>query len=164
MRTLATSEWVRLHHNVLFIGKTGLGKTWLACALAHKACRDGFSALHKRMAELFRELAVARADGSIGQWLLRLSRIDVLLVDDFAMAPLKDQERRDFLEICDDRYQRRSTILTSQMPMAHWHEQIGDPSTADSILDRLVHNAYRIELSGESIRKLRGRKPDQEPQ
>ncbi|HEY2468952.1 MAG TPA: IS21-like element helper ATPase IstB [Terracidiphilus sp.] len=162
MRTLATSEWVRVHHNILLIGKTGLGKSWLACALAHKACRDGFFALHKRIAELFRELAVARADGSFGQYLLKLSRIDVLVLDDFAMAPLKEQERRDFLEICDDRYQRRSTILTSQVPVAHWHEQIGDPSIADSIMDRLVHNAHRIELDGESIRKLRGRKPPQE--
>ena len=91
-----------------------------------------------------------------------IARTDVLVVDDFAMAPLNDQERRDFLEICDDRYQRRSTILTSQVPVAHWHEQIGDPSIADSIMDRLVHNAYRIDLSGESIRKLRGRKPDQD--
>jgi DNA replication protein DnaC len=164
MRTLATSQWVRLHHNVLFIGKTGIGKTWLACALAHKACRDGYFALHKRMAELFRELAMARADGSLGQVLLKLSRIDVLVLDDFAMAPLKDQERRDFLEICDDRYQRHSTILTSQMPVAHWHEQIGDPSIADSIMDRIVHNAYRIELTGESIRKTRARQPDQEAQ
>jgi len=162
MRTLATSDWVRAHHNILLIGKTGLGKTWLACALAHKACRDGFFALHKRIAELFRDLAVARADGSFGQLLLRLARIDVLVLDDFAMTPLKEQERRDFLEICDDRYQRRSTILTSQVPVTHWHEQIGDPSIADSIMDRLVHNAYRIELDGESIRKLRGRKPDQE--
>lgn len=164
MRTLATSEWVRLHHNVLLVGKTGIGKTWLACALAHKACRDGFFALHKRMAELFRDLATARADGSIGQFLLRLARIDVLVLDDFAMAPLKDYERRDFLEICDDRYQRRSTILTSQLPVAHWHEQIGDPSIADSIMDRLVHNAYRIELNGESMRKQRSRKPDQDPE
>jgi hypothetical protein len=93
-----------------------------------------------------RELAVAHADGSIGRLLIRLSRTDVLLLDDFAMAPLKDAERRDFLEICDDRYQRRSLILTSQMPLAHWHEQIGDPTVADSILDRLVHNAHRIEL------------------
>jgi len=162
IRTLATSEWVRQHLNVLFIGPTGIGKTWLACALAHRACRDGFLASHKRMAELFRELAVARADGSIGQLLTKLARIDVLLLDDFAMAPLKDHERRDFLEICDDRYQRRSTILTSQMPVAHWHEQIGDPSIADSILDRLVHNAHRIELSGDSIRKKRGGKPGQE--
>jgi DNA replication protein DnaC len=164
LRSLATSEWVRQHHNLLFIGPTGIGKTWLACALAHQACREGFSASHKRMAELFRELAVARADGSIGQLLVRLSRIDVLVLDDFAMAPMKDSERRDFLEICDDRYQRRSTILTSQVPMAHWHEQIGDPTIADSILDRLVHNSHRIELKGESMRKKQGRKPNQEPQ
>jgi len=162
MRTLATSDWVRQHHNLLFIGPTGIGKTWLACALAHRACRDGFFALHRRMSELFRDLAVARADGSIGQLLAKLARIDVLVLDDFAMAAMKESERRDFLEICDDRYQRRSTILTSQLAVAHWHEQIGDPTMADSIMDRLVHNAYRIELSGESIRKQRGRKAAQE--
>lgn len=117
----------------------------MGCALAQKACRDGFSVLHKRTSELFRELAVAHADGSIGRLLVRLSRIDVLLLDYFAMAPVKDTERRDFLEICDDRYQRRSLIPTSQMPLAHWHEQIGDPTVADSTLDRLVHNAHRIE-------------------
>jgi DNA replication protein DnaC len=159
MRTLASSDWVRQHQNLLLIGPTGIGKSWLACALAHKACRDGFFAIHKRMAELFRDLAVARADGSIGSVLAKLARTDVLVLDDFAMAPMKDSERRDFLEICDDRYQRRSTILTSQMPVAHWHEQIGDPSIADSIMDRLVHNAHRIDLDGESIRKNRGRKP-----
>src|SRR5712692_5828571 len=111
MRTLASSEWVRQHQNVLLIGPTGIGKSWLACALAHKACRDGCSVLHKRTSELFRELAGAHADGSIGRFLVRLSRIDVLLLDDFAMAPLKDAERRDFLEICDDRYERRSLML-----------------------------------------------------
>jgi len=161
VRTLSSSDWVRQHQSVLLLGPTGIGKSWLACALAQKACRDGFSVLHKRTSELFRELAVAHADGSIGRLLLRLSRIDVLLLDDFAMAPLKDAERRDFLEICDDRYQRRSLILTSQMPVAHWHEQIGDPTIADSILDRLIHNAYRIELKGESLRKKR-RKPGEE--
>jgi DNA replication protein DnaC len=160
VRTLSTSDWVRQHQCILLLGPTGIGKSWLACALAQKACRDGFSVLHKRTSELFRELAVAHADGSIGRFLIRLSRTDLLL-DDFAMAPLKDTERRDFLEICDDRYQRRSLILTSQMPVSHWHEQIGDPTIADSILDRLIHNAYRIELKGESMRKKR-RKPGEE--
>ncbi len=162
MRTLATSEWVRQHQHILLLGPTGIGKTWLACALAQKACRDGFTILHKRAAELFRELAVAHVDGSFGRLLARLSRIDILVLDDFAMAPLKDGERRDFLEICDDRYQRRSLILTSQMPLAHWHEQIGDATLADSILDRVVHNAYRIELNGDSMRKKRGCKPEEE--
>jgi DNA replication protein DnaC len=164
VRTLSSSDWVRQHQSVLLLGPTGIGKSWLACALAQKACRDGFSVLHKRTSELFRELVVAHADGSIGRFLVRLSRIDVLLLDDFAMAPLKDAERRDFLEICDDRYQRRSLILTSQMPVAHWHEQIGDPTIADSILDRLIHNAYRIELKGESMRKKRRKPGEEEPQ
>jgi DNA replication protein DnaC len=163
VRTLSASDWVRQNQNVLLIGPTGIGKSWLACALAQKACRDGFSVMHKRTTELFRELAVAHVDGSIGRVLLKYSRIDVLVLDDFAMAPLKDSERRDFLEICDDRYQRRSIILTSQVPMAHWHEQIGDPTIADSILDRLVHNAYRIELNGESMRKKRAKKLEEPP-
>jgi DNA replication protein DnaC len=162
MRTLSSSEWVRQKQNIVLVGPTGIGKSWLGCALAQKACRDGYAVLHKRMSELFRELAVAHADGSIGRVLLKLSRVDVLLLDDFAMAPLKDIERRDFLEICDDRYQRHSMILTSQMPVTHWHEQIGDPTIADSILDRLVHNAHRIELRGESMRKKRTRKPGED--
>src|ERR1700685_396108 len=162
VRTLCSSDWVRQHQSVLLLGPTGIGKTWLGCALAQKACRDGFSVLHKRTTELFRELAVAHVDGSIGRVLQKLSRVDVLVLDDFAMAPLKDSERRDILEICDDRYQRRSMILTSQLSTAHWHEQIGDPTVADSILDRVVHNAYRVELNGESIRKLRGRKGREE--
>jgi DNA replication protein DnaC len=162
LRTLASSEWVRQKLNLVFLGPSGIGKSWIACALAQKACRDGFSVLHKKASELFRELALAQADGSLGRMLLRLSLIDVLLIDDFAMAPLKDSDRRDFLEVCDDRYQRRSLILTSQMPVAHWHEQIGDPTVADSILDRILHNAYRIELKGESVRKTLGLKPEQE--
>ena len=161
-RTLASSQWVRQKLNLVLLGPTGIGKSWLACALAQKACRDGFSVLHKKTSQLFRELAMAHADGSIGRMLLRLAQIDVRLLDDFAMAPLKDSERRDFLEVCDDRYQRRSMILTSQMPVAHWHEQIGDPTIADSILDRLLHNAYRMELNGESMRKTLGRKPEPE--
>lgn len=158
LRSLASSEWVKQKQNLVLLGPTGIGKSWIGCALAHKACRDGFTALHKRSSELFRELAVAHADGTIGRMFQRLSQIDVLLIDDFAMAPLKDSERRDFLEICDDRYQRRSMILTSQMPVTHWHEQIGDATTADSILDRLLHNAYRIDLNGESVRKVLARK------
>ena len=162
LRTLASSEWVRQKLNLVLTGPTGIGKTWIGCALAHKACRDGFTVLHKKTSELFRDLALAHADGSIGRMFLRLAQIDVLLLDDFAMSPLKDSERRDFLEVCDDRYQRRSVILTSQMPVAHWHEQIGDPTIADSILDRLLHNAYRVELNGDSMRKKFGRKPEQE--
>jgi DNA replication protein DnaC len=160
MRSLAGSGWVKQHQNVLLLGPTGIGKSWLACALAQKACRDGFTVLHKRTPELFRELEVAHADGSFGRLLLKFSKVDVLVLDDFGMAPLKDAERRDFLEICDDRYQRRSTILTSQVPVEHWHEQIGDPTVADSILDRLVHNAFRIDLSGESMRKARSGNSD----
>ena len=162
VRSLITSDWVRQRHNLIFIGPTGIGKSWLACALAHKACRDGFTVLHKRTAELFRDLVVAHADGTFGRMLLKLSRIDVLLLDDFAMTPLKDTERRDFLEICDDRYQCRSLILTSQVPVEHWHEQIGDPTIAHSILDRIVHDAYRIELNGESLRKNKGRKSEED--
>jgi DNA replication protein DnaC len=154
LRSLARSEWVRQKQNILLLGPTGIGKSWIGCALAQKACRDGFTAFHRKSSELFRELEVAHADGSIGRLLLHLAQFDVLLIDDFAMAPLKDSERRDFLEICDDRYQRRSLILTSQMPVAHWHEQIGDATIADSILDRLLHNAHRIELNGESLRKV----------
>ncbi len=151
------SAWVREHQNLFLIGPTGIGKSFLACALAEKACRDGFTALYSRAAQLFRDLVLARADGSLRTLLARLARVDVLLVDDWAMAPLADAERRDFLEICEDRYQARSTVLTSQLPVAKWHEQIGDPTLADSILDRLVHNAHRIEMRGESMRKKRGK-------
>ena len=161
-RTLASSEWVRQKLNIVFTGPTGVGKSWIGCALAQKACRDGFSVVHKKTSELFRELAIAQVDGSLGRMLVRLAQIDVLLLDDFAMAPLQDSERRDFLEVCDDRYQRRCLILTSQMPVSHWHQQIGDPTLADSILDRILHNAYRIELKGESLRKNLGRKPEPE--
>jgi DNA replication protein DnaC len=157
----AESRWVRQHQQLFLLGPTGIGKSYLACALAQKACRDGYTALYTRASQLFRDLAIARADGSLPRRLLRMSRIDVLIVDDWAMAPMNELERRDFLEICDDRYQRRSTILTSQLPVAKWHAQIGDPTIADSILDRLVHNAHRIELDGESMRKKRARQ-DQE--
>ena len=151
---------MREHLNLFLIGPTGIGKSFLVCALAEKACRDGFTALYTRATPLFRDLALARSDGSLRTLLARVARFDVLVVDDWAMAPLSDAERRDFLEICEDRYQKRSTILTSQLPVAKWHEQIGDPTLADSILDRLVHNAHRIEMRGESMRKKRGGKED----
>ena len=153
----AESEWVKKHQNVILTGATGVGKSWLATALAHKACRDGYTSYYARASQLFRELALAHADGSFGRLLRRLALTDVLVIDDWAMAPLTETERRDFLEICDDRYQTRSTILTSQVPVANWHAQIGDPTSADSILDRLVHNAHRIDLKGDSIRKKNGK-------
>lgn len=157
VRSLAQqSAWAAQHENIFVIGPTGVGKSFIACALAQKACRDGYSALYLRAAALFRDLALARADGSLRQLLARLSRIDVLVIDDFCMAPMVEPERRDFWEICEDRYQARSTVVTSQLPVARWHEQIGEPTAADGILDRLVHNAHRLELRGESMRKKRG--------
>jgi DNA replication protein DnaC len=150
------SDWVRRHQNVFLIGPTGMGKTFLARAFGHKACRDGFTAYFATAAQLFRELELARADGSYARRLRALGQVDVLIVDEWAMAPLADSERRAFLEICDERYLTRSTLLTSQLAVGKWHGQIGDPTVADSILDRLVHNAHRIDLQGESIRKLRG--------
>jgi len=156
------SAWVREHQHLFLIGPTGIGKTWLARAFAQKACRDGYTALFLKAAELFRSLASARADGSHSKLLYQLGRVELLVVDDWAMAPMTEGERRDFLEICDTRYQARSTLLTSQLPVANWHAQIGDPTIADSILDRLVHNAHRIELKGESMRRKRGPKPTKE--
>lgn len=153
------SAWVRNHENIFVLGPTGVGKSFVATALAQKACRDGYSAMFTRTASLFRDLGLARADGSLRTLLGKLSRIDVLVIDDWAMAPLSETERRDFWEICEDRYQARSMILTSQLPVAKWHEQIGDPTVADGILDRLVHNAHRIEIRGDSMRKGRGPKP-----
>jgi DNA replication protein DnaC len=149
------SAWVRQHENIFVLGPTGVGKSFLASALAQKACRDGYTALYTRAAALFRDLSLARADGSLRTLLARLARIDVLVIDDWAMASLNENERRDFWEICEDRYQTRSMILTSQLPVTKWHEQIGDPTVADGILDRLVHNAHRLELRGDSMRKRR---------
>lgn len=154
VRSLAAeSGWVRKNENIFVLGPTGVGKSYLATALAQKACRDGYSVLFTRATTLFRDLAVARGDGSLPQMFSRLSRIDVLVVDDWAMAPLDENQRRDFWEICEDRYLTRSLVLTSQLPMAQWYEQIGDPTIAEGILDRIIHTAHRIELKGESLRK-----------
>lgn len=158
MRALTQEScWVAKHENIFVLGPTGIGKSYIASALGQKACRDGYSVYSIRAAALFRDLNLARADGSLRSLLGRLARIDVLLIDDWAMAPLTEAERRDFWEICEDRYQTRSMILTSQLPVSKWHEQIGDPTLADGILDRLVHNAHRIEMRGDSMRKSRGK-------
>ena len=153
---LQDSDWVRRHQHIFLMGPTGIGKTFLARAFGQKACRDGFTAYFVTAAQLFRELEQGRADGSYAKKLRALGQVDVLIVDDWAMAPMAEAERRAFLEICDERYLTRSTLLTSQLPVAKWHAQIGDPTIADSILDRLVHCAHRIELQGDSIRKLKG--------
>jgi DNA replication protein DnaC len=150
------SDWVRRHQHIFLVGPTGIGKTFLARAFGQKACRDGFTAYFATAAQLFRELELARADGSYAKKLRTLGQVDVLIVDDWAMSPLTDAERRAFLEICDERYQTRATLLTSQLPVAKWHGQIGDPTVADSILDRLVHAAHRLEMQGESMRKKKG--------
>ena len=152
------SGWVKNHEHIFVLGPTGVGKSYVASALAQKACRDGYSVYYTRTAALFRDLSMARADGSLRQLLKRLNRIDVLVIDDWAMAPMAESERRDFWEIAEDRYQTRSMILTAQLPVSRWHEQIGDPTLADGILDRLVHNAHRIEMRGESMRNLAERR------
>ena len=153
IRQLATCRWVAEHHGVLITGMTGTGKSFLACALAHQACRKGYRALYRRASRLFHELTLARADGSYIRLLAKLARPDVLLIDDFALAPLQDQERRDLLEILEDRYGTRSTIITSQLPPTQYHDYIGEPTLADAICDRLLHNTHRIVLKGPSRRK-----------
>jgi len=155
MTQLATSHWVREHHNVLITGPTGIGKSWLACALGHKACRDGLNVLYARVPRFFRELAIAKGDGRYLKLMTTLAKTDLLILDDLGTSALKDEHRRDLLEILDDRYGVRSTAVTSQFPVENWHELIADPTLADAILDRLVHNAYKINLKGDSMRKQR---------
>jgi len=157
VRQLATCRWVQEHQNVIVTGATGVGKTFVACALAQQACRKGFSATYRRATRLFDELALARADGSYVRLLVKLARVDVLVIDDWGLTPPRDQERRDFLEILEDRYGQRSTIMTSQLPPKAWHEHLADATLADAILDRVVHNAHRLVLKGPSRRK-----PDKE--
>jgi DNA replication protein DnaC len=152
---LITGGWIDAHDNIIFTGETGLGKSWLACALGHKACRDNRSVLYTRIPKLFDELALARGDGRHAQRIRTLIRVDVLILDDWGLQPLDAQARHDLLEIVEERYGRRSTIITSQPPVERWHDLIGDPTYADAILDRLIHNAHRIELAGDSIRKTR---------
>ena len=153
MTRLVTCQWVHDRQNILITGPTGIGKTWLACALGHKACREGWTALYLRLPRFLQELPIAKGDGRYGKLLTTLAKTDVLILDDWGLAPLNDENRRDLLELLDDRYDRRATMVTSQLPVDHWHEAIGEPTLADAILDRLVHNAYKISLQGESMRK-----------
>lgn len=146
--SLGSCEWIRRHRNVIVTGPTGSGKTYLACALAHKACREGLGAYYARCPKLYYSLALAKADGSYASLSTKLAKVPVLILDDFGLAVLADSERRDLLEVIDDRYGVASTIITSQLPVEHWHEVIGDPTIADALLDRLVHNAHRIRLTG----------------
>lgn len=155
--SLADGDWLRRHRNVLVTGPTGTGKTYLGCALAHQACREGFSARYVRLPRLLAELALGRGDGRYGKFLLALAKTDLLVLDDFGLAPFVDTERHDLLEILEERHGRRSTLVTSQLPVSSWHAALADPTLADAILDRLVHNAYKLELNGESLRK--GRAP-----
>ncbi len=153
LRQLAACRWVAEHHNVLITGMTGTGKTYIACALAQQACRKGYRAIYRRASRLFGELALARADGSYPRLLAKIARADVLVLDDWAIAPITDIERRDLLEVLEDRYGTRSTIVTSQLPPKRWHEHIADPTHADAICDRLIHNAHKLVLKGPSKRK-----------
>jgi DNA replication protein DnaC len=153
IRQLATCRWVAEHHNVILVGATGVGKSFLGCALAHQACRKGYRAGYRRASRLFHELTLARADGTYVRLLAKLARLDVLLIDDWGLAPVQDAERRDLLEILEDRYGTRSTIITSQLPPAQWHDYLADGTLADAICDRLLHNAHRIVLKGPSRRK-----------
>jgi len=154
---LAAGEWINRHENLLITGAAGLGKSWIACALGHKACRDNHSVLYHRVPRLFEALALARGDGRYGRLLKSLGRVEVLILDDWGLSVLTGPERRDLLEILDDRHGRTSTIVTSQIPVEHWHEMIGDSTLADAILDRIVHNAHRLQLVGESMRKTSAR-------
>lgn len=153
---LSGCNWIREHLNVLVVGATGTGKSYISCALAHRACMEGYSALYMRAPRLFRELAVARGDGRYAKMLKTLAKVDLLVLDDWGLARLNTEERGDLLEILEDRCGLRSTIVASQLPVETWHEVIGNPTVADAILDRLVNNAYRISLSGESMRRLMG--------
>ncbi len=154
---LTNSDWVTKLQNVIITGPTGSGKSFLACALAHKACRDGYAALYCRMPRLLQEMNLAKADGSYGKRLQKLARLQVLILDDWGLSALQDTERRDLLEIMEDRHNRTSTIITSQLPISKWHDVIGEPTIADAILDRVVHNAHKIELKGESVRKIKSK-------
>jgi DNA replication protein DnaC len=153
---LSSCHWIKEAQNVIITGPTGVGKTYLACALANRACRMGYSAYYVRAPRLFHEMAVSKADGTYGRFMNKLAGTSLVLIDDLGLAPMTDTERRDLLEVVEDRYGMYSTIISTQLPIKNWHEIIGDPTIADAILDRLVHNAHKIQLKGDSMRKKKG--------
>lgn len=154
---LQSCDWIKEHHNLIITGPTGTGKTFLACALAHKACREGLSALYVRIPRLLQDLFISKGDGRYGKLLKSISKTDLLLLDDWGMSKITSEQSRDLLEIIDDRHALRSTLITSQFPVDHWHELIEDPTLADAILDRIIHNAYKINLKGDSMRKKKSK-------
>jgi DNA replication protein DnaC len=156
LQALATCAWLKEKRNLILLGPTGVGKTFLSSALTLRACQEGFSARYFRAPRLLHDLDIARADGTYRNKLSALNHVDLIVLDDWLIAPLQDVHRRDLLEILDDRYDSRSTLIATQLPVEKWHEAIGDPTLADAILDRLVHNAYRLDLQGESLRKAKG--------
>lgn len=160
VRQLAECSWISRKQNLLITGPTGTGKTYLACALANQACRQGFTARYFRLPRLFQILELARGDGSYARLLVSLEKTQLLILDDWGLAPMDDAQRRDLLEIMDDRHNQSSTLVTSQLPVKLWHEAIGDLTLGDAILDRLVHNAHRIDIKGESMRKKEASKLD----
>jgi DNA replication protein DnaC len=153
VRTLATCRWVTEHQTVIITGATGTGKSYVACALAHQACRKGFRAMYRRAPRFFDELRLARADGSYPRLLARIAKFDVLVIDDFAIGPLSDEARRDLLEVLEDRYALRATVMTSQLDPKRWHDHLADPTVADAICDRVLHGAHKLALKGPSRRK-----------
>jgi DNA replication protein DnaC len=156
---LANCDWIRTAQNIIISGPTGVGKTYMACAMANSACRMGFSAFYIRIPKLFQELAIAKGDGTYPKIMKKLTQAKVLVLDDFGLAPMSAPERRDLLEVIEDRHALSSTIVGTQLPIESWHGNIRDPTIADAILDRLIHNAHKINLKGESMRKLRSKAP-----
>lgn len=153
IRKLSTCSWIKEHHNLVLTGLTGVGKSFIACALAHKACLEGYTSLYYRAPRLFSELEVAKADGRYIKVLQAIGKVDLLIIDDWGLSKLNGREEKELLEVMEDRYETKSTIFSSQVPVKDWHELIPNKTIADAVLDRIVHNSYRIELKGESLRK-----------